>query len=186
MGGFASRLGHALRPVRAGLGAVATARLGAATITLGSAAFDDGAAMPVRFTADGAEVSPPLHWSGVPAGTASLALMVEDADPPLPRPIVHLILVAMPATLGGLAEGAVPLRMAQSRLFSAGRNTFGRRGWLPPSPIPGHGPHRYVFQLFALSEPFAPRRVAGRGALMVTVRRCVLAHGRTVGTYERA
>ena len=181
----ASRIGHALRPVRAGLGAVAAARLGEGAITLASAAFDDGAPMHARFTADGAGLSPPLHWAGVPEGTASLALMVEDADAPLPRPIVHLVLHALSPSLNGLAEGAVPPRMAQSRMFVAGRNSYGRRGWLPPSPIPGHGPHRYVFQLFALPEPFAPRRVPGRGAVLVAARRGLLAHGTLVGTYER-
>ena len=141
--------------------------------------------MPVRYTADGAGLSPPLQWSGVPAGAVSLALLVEDVDAPFPRPLVHLLLHALPPTLHGLAEGAVPLAMAQSRMFTAGRNSFGRRGWLPPSPIPAHGPHRYVFQLLALSAPFAPRRVAGRGALLVTARRTLLGFGRLVGTYER-
>ena len=185
MTGFASAIGRSLRTVRPGLAKVAGARFGAASFALGSAAFDDGAAMPVRFTADGAALSPPLHWSGLPPGTASLALLVEDADPPLPRPLVHLVLYALPPTLNGLAEGAVPLHGARSRMFAAGRNSYGRRGWLPPSPVPGHGPHRYVFQLFALSAPFAPRRVPGRGALMLAARRSCLGMGRLIGVYER-
>ncbi len=154
-------------------------------MTLGSVAWADGAAMPRRCTADGAGLSPPLHWSGLPDGTASLALLVEDADAPFPQPLVHLLLHAIPPTLNGLAEGAVPLRMARSRMFAAGRNSFGRRGWLPPSPIPGHGPHRYVFQLLALSVPLAPRRIPGRGALRVVLRRSLLGYGRLIGTYER-
>ncbi len=185
MTGIASAIGRSLRTVRPGLGRVAGARFGEPSFALGSVAFDDGAAMPVRFTADGAGLSPPLHWSGLPPGTAALALLVEDADPPLPRPLVHMVLYALPPTLNGLAEGAVPLRHAQSRMFAAGRNSFGRRGWLPPSPVPGHGLHRYVFQLFALSAPFAPRRVPGRGAVMLAVRRSRLGMGRLIGTYER-
>ena len=91
----------------------------------------------------------------------------------------------MPPTLNGLAEAVIAHEQARSRMFTAGRNSFGQRGWLPPSPIPGHGPHRYVFQLLALSAPFAPKRVAGRGALRVAMRRSLLAHGRLIGLYER-
>ncbi len=186
MTSLASGIGRVLRPVRPGLKSVATARLGEPTVALTSAAFSHGGPMPIRFTADGAELSPPLQWSGLPDGAASLALLVEDVDAPFPRPLVHLLLHALPPTLNGLAEGAVPTRMAQSRMFSAGRNSFGRRGWLPPSPVPGHGAHRYVFQLFALSEQFGPRRVPGRGALLVAMRRSLLGYGRLIGHYERA
>ncbi len=186
MPSIVSSIGQAIRGWRPGMGAVASARYGEAAIALTSVAFTDGGALPVRFTADGAGLSPPLQWSGLPTGTASLVLLVEDADAPFPRPLVHLLLHAIPPTLNGLAEGAVPKTMAQSRMFSAGRNSFGRRGWLPPSPVPGHGPHRYVFQILALSVPFKPRRVPGRGLLLVTARRSLLGHGRLVGTYERS
>ena len=185
MPSIASRIGRAIMPLRPGMGAIASARWGEPTLSLTSAEFEHNGPIPLRFTADGAGVSLPLQWSDLPPGTASLALLVEDADAPFPRPLVHLLLHAMPPTLHGLAEAAVPAAMAQSRMFSAGRNSLGRRGWLPPSPIPGHGPHHYAFQLLALSVPFAPRRVPGRGALRVTARRSLLGHGLLVGTYER-
>ena len=180
MSSFASTIGRAIIPLRPGMAAVTSARWGEPSLGLTSAAFEDGGPLPLRYTADGAGMSLPLQWSDVPAGTASLAILVEDADAPFPRPLVHLLLHAIPPTLHGLAEGAV-----QSRMFSAGRNSLGRRGWLPPSPIPGHGPHRYAFQLLALSVPFAPRRVPGRGLLSITARRSLLGHGLLVGTYER-
>ncbi len=185
MPSLASRIGRAIRPLRPGMAALASARFGTAAIPLRSAAFEDGGALPTRYTADGAGLSPPLQWSDLPDGTISLALLVEDADAPFPRPLVHLLLHAMPPTLNGLAEAAVPQAMAHSRMFAAGRNSMGKRGWLPPSPIPGHGPHRYAFQLFALSVPFTLRRVPGRGALLVTARRSLLGYGRVVATYER-
>jgi hypothetical protein len=78
-------LGHALTPVRAGSGRLAVAALRpgeCAVIELGSTAFGDGERIPERFTADGAGVSPPLHWDALPDGTAALALLVEDADSP--------------------------------------------------------------------------------------------------------
>lgn len=185
MPGFASKFGHMIRSVRPGLRAATTARLGLRTITLHSAAYEDHATMPTRFTADGAGLSPPLQWSGLPENTNSIALLIEDVDAPFPRPLVHLLLHDIPPTLSGLAEGAVPKQMARSRMFTAGRNSFGQRGWLPPSPVPGHGPHRYVVQILALSAPFAARRIAGRGALRVVIRRSLLGHGRLVGIYER-
>ena len=186
MPAIASVLGRIIRPLRHGLAACSTSRFGAGTINLQSAAFDDCAAMPTRFTADGAGLSPPLQWSGLPEGVVSLALLVEDMDAPFPQPLVHLVLHAIPPSLNGLAEGAVPQQMARSRMFTAGRNSFGHRGWLPPSPIPGHGPHRYVFQLLAFSTSLAPRRVVGRGALRMLMRQKLLGYGRLVGTYERA
>ena len=185
MPGLASTLGYVLHDIRPGLSTTLTARHGLRTMALTSAAFDDHAAMPMRFTADGAGLSPPLQWSRLPEGTASLALIVEDVDAPFPQPLVHLLLNRIPPTLSGVAEAAVPKQMGPSRMFAAGRNSFGRRGWLPPSPIPGHGPHRYVFQILALSMPFAPRRVVGRGALRLAARWSLLGHGRLVGIYER-
>jgi phosphatidylethanolamine-binding protein (PEBP) family uncharacterized protein len=185
MTSFVSRFGHAIHRLRPGIDALAMARFGTPTLTLASAAFENGGAIPIRFTGDGAGLFPPLQWSGMPEGTVSLALLVEDADAPFPRPLVHLLLHAMPATLQGLAEGAVPTAMAHSRMFSVGRNSLGRRAWLPPTPIPGHGPHRYAFQVFALATAFAPRRIPGRGALLVTARRSLLGYGRLIGTYER-
>ncbi len=185
MPGLATALGHIIRDIRPGIGATATARHGLRTVALQSAAFDDHGTLPTRYTADGVGLSPPLQWTGLPQGTVSLALLVEDVDAPFPQPLVHLLLHAMPPELSGLAEGAVAQHGARSRLFTAGRNSFGRRGWLPPSPIPGHGPHRYVIQLLAFSAPFEPRRVAGRGALRLELRRSLLGHGRLVGVYER-
>lgn len=184
MPGLASAIGRAIRPLRHDLGAASTASLGEPTMTLRSVAFADGAAMAARFTADGAGLSPPLQWSGIPSGTATLALLVEDVDVPFPRPLVHLVLHGMSPDLQGLAEGAVPVTMQRRRMFTAGRNSFGRRGWLPPSPISGHGPHRYVFQIIALADTTVP--IVGRETLRRAMQGKVLGHGRLVGTYQRS
>lgn len=186
MPGFASAIGHFIRPLRPGPGSTATALFGEPSITLRSMAFEDGAPMPARFTADGAGVSPPLSWSGLPPATAALALLVEDVDAPFPRPLVHLVLHAIPPTLHGLAEGAVPQSKARSRMFTAGRNSFGRLGWLPPSPVPGHGPHRYVFQVFALDIDQGHAGATGRGDLVGMMTGHVLAKGAMTAIFERA
>jgi phosphatidylethanolamine-binding protein (PEBP) family uncharacterized protein len=102
-------LGHALRHQRAGLDKLAFnqsgLRSGMAAIEITSAAFADHAPIPARYTADGEGLSPPLQWHGMPAGAASLVLIVEDADAPTPRPLVHAIAVDLPASGRALAEG---------------------------------------------------------------------------------
>ena len=182
-------VGHALRGQRAGLEKTAfqavDLRGGMAAITVSSVAFADHAALPVRCTADGAGVSPPLQWRGVPAGAASLALIVEDADAPTPQPLVHAIVVDLPAGDGGLGEGALPSDDHPVEGLHVGRNSYLQTRWLPPDPPPGHGVHRYLFQIFAL-EPGADLGDApGRDALLEAIRAHGLASGCLVGTYER-
>jgi len=181
-------LGRALSGWRAGADkvAVAQAPLGAfGAMTLGSTAFGEGGRLPERFTADGAGVSPPLHWGDPPAGTARLALLVEDADSPTPAPLVHAVVWDLPPQAGMLAEGAIVADGAGARP-DTGRNSYGREGWLPPDPPTGHGEHRYVFQLFALDAGAGdPGDDPGRTALLETMAGHVLAAGVLTGTYSR-
>ena len=181
-------LGHALSDVRAGLDKTlfqaVDLRQGMAAVQLASLAFADHAPIPEKYTADGVGTSPPLHWTGVPTGTASVLLVVEDADSPTPQPLVHAIAIDLPAEPdGGLPEGA--LGGEADAIVSMGRNSMLQLKWLPPDPPPGHGVHRYVFQIFALApgEPLgdAPGREAVRTALVERG----LASGCLVGTYER-
>jgi Raf kinase inhibitor-like YbhB/YbcL family protein len=182
-------LGHALRGLRAGHEKLAILQpgLGAfAPLDLTSLAFADGGRLPDRFTADGAGVSPPLAWRDPPAGTAQLALLVEDADSPTPQPLVHAVVWGLPATAGQLAEGAIVADGAGDGTRDVGRNSYLREGWLPPDPPTGHGEHRYVFQLFALSAGAAdPGRDPGRSALLAAIEGHVLAAGLLTGIYSR-
>jgi Raf kinase inhibitor-like YbhB/YbcL family protein len=181
-------LGRALDGVRAGTDKLAVTRdeLGPfASMTLASQAFADGARLPERFTADGDGVSPPLHWGDPPAGTARLALLVEDADSPTPEPLVHALVWDLPPEAGGLEEGAI-VADGRDPIPDVGRNSYGREGWLPPDPPTGHGQHRYVFQLFALGEGVAePGPNPGRSALLEVMAGKVLAAGVLSGTFSR-
>ena len=183
-------IGHALRNVRPGPMLLATGRLSGSlgyALRVSSPAFGDGQPMPVRFTQDGDSVFPPLRWEGLPPQTLSTVLLVEDADIPKFRPLVHLIVHSIPPDVTELDEGEVPLRLrGQSpRGYACGRNALGRPGWTAPTPPPGHGPHRYAFQVFALDArpgfPYPP----GRALLMRTIRSHIIAQGRMIGTYER-
>jgi Raf kinase inhibitor-like YbhB/YbcL family protein len=178
-------IGRALRRVRPGMNRITANQenLGGSNqaLTLESPAFAKDTQLPVRFTADGEGVSPPLRWSQLPEGTVSLALLVEDADSPTPAPLVHAIVVNL-TRAGELAEGA----MVESETGPlVGKNSLMKAGWLPPDPPRGHGTHRYAFQLFALDKvlPLAAR--PGRNALLAAMRGHILARGVMVAVYSR-
>ncbi|WP_174298345.1 YbhB/YbcL family Raf kinase inhibitor-like protein [Sphingomonas bacterium] len=185
-------LGHAIRGWRAGADKLAIAQPGLAaeaSLTLSSPAFADGGRLPPRFTADGTGVSPPLTWGEVPAGTASLALLVEDPDAPAPQPLVHAVVWGLAADAGRLAEGAIAADGGTDGR-EVGRSSFLHEGWLPPDPPTGHGDHRYAFQLFALDAGAPdPGGDTGSGpersALTAAMHGHVLAAGLLVGVYSR-
>lgn len=183
-------IGRALESVRAGAAdlAVAHTELTGATagIEVSSAAFGYNEMMPARYTADGAGVSPPLEWRGVPRTAAAVVLLVEDADSPTPHPLVHALVWDLPATDALLPEGALRDEGKDSHIPTTGRNSYLARAYLPPDPPRGHGPHRYVFQVFAVDQRLKFDAPPGRGALLDALRGRVLAKGLLIGRYERA
>lgn len=200
MGKLADAVGHALRGVRPGPGHAILALPEFAAVPLSivvtSSAFINEGNLPVRYTADGVGVSPPLAWTQVPAGAVALVLVVEDVDSPTPAPLVHAIAVNLPGGDGGLAEGALSDKKTDERggvvkpeggsKLDMGRNSFLGTTYLAPAPVQGHGPHRYMFQLFAVSAPLALAPNPGRGALVDAMKGRVIARGSLTGIYERA
>lgn len=180
-------LGAALSGVRAGAEKLAIASVSAdvPALDLSSPAFADGARLPPRFTADGEGVSPPLTWGRVPDGTASLALLVEDADSPTPQPVAHAVVWGLPADAAYLEEGAIVPDGSGGADGDVGRNSRRREGWLPPDPPNGHGEHRYAFQLFALAPGADPPASPNRAALLDAMAGRILAVGLLTGTYSR-
>lgn len=182
-------IGHALHGVRAGLDEIVFNTLGLregmASIALTSLAFADHAPLPARYTADGEGLSPSLQWTGVPAGAASLALLVEDADSPTPSPLVHAIVVGLPPGDGALAEGAMPSADNEGTGLHVGRNSYLQAAWLPPDPPPGHGVHRYAFQLYALRAVPVFSETPGRDEVLDALREHAMASGLLIGTCER-
>jgi Raf kinase inhibitor-like YbhB/YbcL family protein len=182
-------VGHALRDQRAGLDQIAFRRLplraGQGAITVTSLAFVDHGPIPIVHTADGEGRSPPIQWSGVPPAATTLVLLVEDADSPTPRPLVHAIAVGLAPADDALAEGAMNDDKDAPEQARLGRNSFLQHGWLPPDPPPGHGKHRYAFQVFALAGNAALPAAPGRDALMEVLEQDAIASGLLIGTYER-
>lgn len=144
----------------------------------------------------GENISPHLAWSELPAGTAELLLLVEDIDSPLgSRPAVHCLALLDPAALptpNELPSGALA-KQDPAPGVTLLRSTISR-GYLGPEALKGHGPHRYVFQLYALGDslldrPGRPDRDAVLKArprrLLASLDAPVLARGRIHGTYER-
>jgi Raf kinase inhibitor-like YbhB/YbcL family protein len=157
-----------------------------ATLTLSSAALGPDAVMSPIHTDDGAGLSPQFSWRGVPPSAASLVLVVEDADSPTPGPFVHLIVWGLPGLDGGLDSGVLKSRGRAGAAFNLGRNGMGRCEYTPPDPPPGHGPHQYMFQLYALDKNIEFPAAPNRDKLHAAIRGHVLAKGMLTGIYERA
>jgi Raf kinase inhibitor-like YbhB/YbcL family protein len=152
-------------------------------ITVTSTAFAEGGVIPKASAGKGVgdNTSPQLSWAGVPPGTRQLVLVIDDVDVPLPRPIVHNVAVLDP-TITHVDTGALQPGTAGIRLIPG---DLRHRGYAGPRPIPGHGPHRYRFLVFALDEPVA-ESVTKTKALVKQMAGHVLARGVLTGTYERA
>jgi len=143
---------------------------------LTSTAFADGAAIPVKYTGDGADVSPPLAWSFLPEGTHSLALIVHDPDAPS-GDFTHWVAWNIDPDPGGLSEGAVAP--------AEGANGRGENGYMGPSPPPGNGKHRYFHELHALDSELDIKSGASREEIERALGGHVLGTAQLVGTYER-
>ena len=185
-------IGKALSPIRAGekelvISADKFASV-PSTIQLTSPAFVDGGRIPALYTVEAGDISPPLTWSNIPADAQELVLIVEDYDVPFPHPLMHLLVYSLSPTSTGLAENALPNRDndAQKPGLLLGRNSMHHQRYDGPAPIPGHGPHHYVFQLFALAESILFDEVPNRSAFLDAIKdKKVLATGRLTGIYER-
>ena len=151
-------------------------------IAVSSPAFADGATIPVRYTQDGEGLSPPIRWGKLPAGTHSLALVVEDPDAPTPQPFVHWLVADLDPERGELPEGLPPFG---TRMLVQGKNTLLKHGYLGCAPPKGDSPHAYHFQLFALDASLGVEPGFGREELLKRMEGHVLGVGEVVGTYAR-
>jgi Raf kinase inhibitor-like YbhB/YbcL family protein len=179
----AAAVGHALKNVHAGEQKLVSRQVSGETtraLEVTSPSFRGGGPLPLWTTADGDQIPPAIEWSGVPSSTRSLVVICEDPDAPFPKPFVHWIAYGIPATaraVGG-ASG--------TRTWKEGKNSKLVVGYTGAAPPPGHGTHRYHFQVFALDREASLDVGAGRGAVIDQLKGHVLAWGEIVGTYERS
>ncbi len=151
-----------------------------------SPAFEHGQPIPRKYTGDGANVSPPLVWSGTPANAKAFALIVDDPDAPTHDPFVHWVLFNIPASVKSLPEGIDKL-LTPKNLPGAlqGHNSFAKAGWNGPSPPKGHGVHHYHFQLYALDAPLTLAPDVSKKQLLAAMQGHILGQAELIGTYER-
>lgn len=145
-------------------------------------AFSDGGAIPPKYMCDGENVSPPLEWSGLPAGAKCLALIMDDPD--APRGVfLHWLIYGIPASESGLAEG-IGEGGEQAGGGTQGRNDFGDIGY--GGPCPPSGTHRYYFRLFALDSDIPLKSGASRKQLESAMAGHVLGQTELMGRYTRS
>lgn len=153
------------------------------TMTITSPAFAGNGEIPAVHTCEGRDLSPALSWTAPPAGTQSLALIVDDPDAPDPAAPkttwVHWVLYNLPPMAASLPEGASGLPPGTLQ----GVNDWRRTGY--GGPCPPVGRHRYFFKLYALDTLLPDLRQPTKAALEKAMQGHVLAHAELVGTYRK-
>jgi Raf kinase inhibitor-like YbhB/YbcL family protein len=153
---------------------------------LTSPEFEYGEPIPRRFTCEGDDLSPPLEWSGVPAGSRSLALIVEDPDAPDPaapkRVWVHWVLYDMPMDVSALAEGLGGADLPKGT--REGLNDWKKAGY--GGPCPSIGRHRYFFRLYALERVLGELKHPTKAQLEVAMKGHVTGQAELMGTYQKS
>jgi Raf kinase inhibitor-like YbhB/YbcL family protein len=147
-------------------------------IDIGSDAFNDHAFLARRHAYEGANVSPPLEWSGVPDDASELVLLCEDPDAPSGT-FVHWIVVGIDPHSGGVGAGQSPPRGTELV------NGYGERGWGGPHPPPGDDAHHYMFRLYALAAPCVLPDAPRAEQVHEAVGKAEMASGTLVGLYQR-
>lgn len=144
--------------------------------------FSNNGSLPKKYSCEGDNVNPDLHWGPTPAGTKSYLLIVDDPDAPTPQPWVHWILFNIPADVTELQErvDVASLQGAQQGKTSGNKLTY--EGACPPR---GHGTHHYHFKIYALDTMLALQNGANRPAVEQAMKGHVLAQAEIVATYER-
>lgn len=153
------------------------------SLTITSSAFAHQGSIPKKHTCEGPNVSPPLSWSGVPAGTKSLVLIEDDPDAPDPaapkRVWVHWILYNIPATCDGLPEAVKDLPPGALE----GLNDWQRTGY--GGPCPPIGRHRYFHKLYALDTILPDLGNPTKKALLEAMEGHIVAQAELLGTYQK-
>lgn len=154
----------------------------AGSFALTSTAFASGAEIPEQYTCKGADISPPLQWSGAPAKTASFALIMDDPDAPA-GVWVHWVMWNLPRSAHAL-PGNVDKREQLDDGTRQGTNSSGKIGYNGPCP-PGGQTHRYFFRLYALDAKLELATTASRAELDAAMKGHVLAQTEYMGTFHR-
>ncbi|HZE07558.1 MAG TPA: YbhB/YbcL family Raf kinase inhibitor-like protein [Gemmatimonadaceae bacterium] len=153
-------------------------------LKISSSAFAPNGAIPSKYTCEGADISPPLEWSGAPDGTRSFALVVDDPDAPDPaKPqmvYVHWVMYNIPASTTKLAENAAKTGLPEGTM--QGNNDWKKPTW--GGPCPPIGRHRYFFKLYALDTQLSLSKPT-KAQLEKAMQGHTLANAELIGTYQK-
>jgi Raf kinase inhibitor-like YbhB/YbcL family protein len=156
----------------------------AMAMTLTSLAFKQDGQIPSQYTCEGDDISPPLAWNGVPEGTKSLVLIIDDPDAPDPKAPklvwVHWVVYNIPPDVKGLPENASKAGLPQGT--AVGLNDFKKTGY--GGPCPPIGRHRYFHKLYALDTTLDLRQ-ATKPQIELAIKGHVLADAELIGTYQK-
>ncbi|WP_455205591.1 YbhB/YbcL family Raf kinase inhibitor-like protein [Kaarinaea lacus] len=155
------------------------------TLSLTSPVFQNNEAIPVRFTCNGEDISPPLHWSGVPKNAKSLVLIVDDPDAPDPAAPkmtwVHWVMYNIPPYSDGLQEDLQPARIPEGA--EQGTNDWNCIGY--GGPCPPTGRHRYVHKLYALDDVLPNLGKASKTDVEKAMQGHIIEQTELVGTFQK-
>lgn len=154
-------------------------------LTLTSTSFVHNDTIPSRHTCDGKDISPPLSWAGIPEGTKSLVLIVDDPDAPDPAAPkmtwVHWVLYNIPPSTTDLTEGISEKNLPSGTL--QGINDWKRTGY--GGPCPPIGTHRYFHKLYALDIVLPDLRHPTKVTLEQAMRNHIIGQAELIGHYQR-
>jgi len=166
-----------------GLIGIGLAFAGGKVMKVESKAFREGEIIPVRYTCDGADISPPIRWSEVPEGVRSFVIIMDDPDAPIGT-FTHWVVYDIPAAVRELEEGLPKVERVET--IKQGMNDFGYVGYGGPCPPKGHGYHRYFFKIYALNlESLELPPSASRRLVEERMRGHIVGEGYLMGRYKR-
>jgi len=155
-------------------------------LTLASSAFNHGGEIPPKYTCEAQDISPPLSWQGIPAGTRSLVLIVDDPDAPDPdapkMTWVHWLVYNIPPETTALAEGADSGSLPVGAL--QGVNDWQKAAY--GGPCPPIGRHRYFHKLYALDRMLMLHNNPTKAELVKALKGHVIAQAELIGTYQKS
>ena len=152
------------------------------SLTISSAAFNEGERIPDKYTCEGEDISPQLTWRDAPEGTKSFTLICDDPDAPMGT-WDHWLIYNIPADSEGLSE-AVPTDESLTDGSKQGLNSWEKKSYGGPCPPPGD-PHRYFFKLYALDTMWTLTGDADKSTLENEMQEHILAEAQLMGTFSR-
>jgi Raf kinase inhibitor-like YbhB/YbcL family protein len=155
---------------------------GEMTLSLSSPVFQEGEDIPITYTCDGQDISPPLTWGEPPSETQSFALIMDDPDAP-GGVFTHWLLFNLPADSRELPETAPPHNELENGALQ-GKNGFGEIGYGGPCP-PSGSTHHYRFTIYALDQALDLMAGASRKQVIDAITGHILARGQLIGIYQR-